>query len=123
MTYAVLPLTNDPWQVFTADVMIDGEPFHAQISVRWLSAAGRWFLSVWDHASGELLVNQIPLVATYGPLNDLLFPFSHVRGGKGLGSMFCLRSADSAAQADPGREDLEEFYLLFGDTYEAEGAV
>ena len=39
MTYAILPLTNDPWQVFTADVMLDGEPFHAQISVRWLPAA------------------------------------------------------------------------------------
>jgi len=34
MTYAILPLTNDPWQVFTADVLLDGEPFHAQISVR-----------------------------------------------------------------------------------------
>ena len=39
MTYAILPLTNDPWQVFTADVLLDGEPFHAQISVRWLPAA------------------------------------------------------------------------------------
>ena len=24
MTYAILPLTNDPRQVFTADVMLDG---------------------------------------------------------------------------------------------------
>lgn len=117
MTYAILPLTNDPWQVFTVDVVIDGEPFHAQISVRWLPAAGRWFLSVWDHASGELLVNQVPLVCTCGPLNDLLFPFAHIRGGKGLGSMFCLRKAESAEQADPGRVNLEEFSLLFGDTF------
>ena len=117
MTYAILPLTNDPWQVFTADVMLDGEPFHAQISVRWLPAAGRWFLSVWDHASGELLVNQVPLVCTCGPLNDLMFPCAHVRGGKGLGSMFCLRKAESAGQADPGRDNLEEFSILFGDTF------
>ena len=38
MTYAILLLANDPWQVFTADVLLDGEPFHAQISVRWLPA-------------------------------------------------------------------------------------
>ena len=117
MTYAILPLANDSWQVFTADVVIDGEPFHAQISVRWLPAAGRWFLSVWDHASGELLVNQVPLVCTCGPLNDLMFPFAHVRGGMGLGSLFCLRGAESAAQADPGREDLEEYMLIWGDQY------
>ena len=117
MTYAILPLTNDPWQVFTADVMLDGEPFHAQISVRWLPAAGRWFLSVWDHASGELLVNQVPLVCTYGPVNDLMFPFAHVRGGRGLGSLFCLRNADSTVTTDPGKENLAEFCLLFGDTF------
>ena len=39
MTYAILPLTNDPWQVFTAGVMLDGEPFRAQIPVRRLPAA------------------------------------------------------------------------------------
>ena len=118
MTYAILPLTNDPWQVFTADVVIDGEPFHAQISVRWLPAARRWFLSVWDHASGELLVNQVPLVCSYGPLNDLMFPFAHLRGGKGLGSLFVLRNADSTVAGDPGRDNLAEFSLLFGDTFD-----
>ena len=120
MTYSVLSLTNDPWQIFTADITIDGEPFHAQLEVRWLPAAGRWFLSVWDHASGELLVNQIPLVCSYGPLNDLLYPFRHLRGGKGLGSLFCLHSADSTVVADPGRDDLSEFSLLFGDTFDEE---
>ena len=118
MHYAVLPLTSDPWQAFTADVQIDGEPFHAKIEVRWLPAAGRWFLSVWDHASGELLVNQIPLVCSYGPLNDLLYPFAHLRDGKGLGSLFCLRNGESAETDDPGREKLEEFALYFGDTYQ-----
>ena len=31
MTYSILPLTEDPWQVFTLDLSIDGEAFHAQI--------------------------------------------------------------------------------------------
>lgn len=123
MTYAVLPLTNDFWQIFTADVIINEEPFHAKIEIRWLPAAGRWFLSVWDHASGELLVNQVPLVCTYGPMNDLMFPFAHVRNGKGLGSLFCLRKADSTVAGDPGKDNLDEFYLLFGDTYIVEEAL
>ena len=28
MTYSILPLTEDPWQVFTLDLTINGEPFH-----------------------------------------------------------------------------------------------
>ena len=58
MTYAILPLTEDPWQVFTLDLTIDDEPFHAQIEIRYLSAPDQWVLSIWDHAAGELLVNQ-----------------------------------------------------------------
>ena len=113
-----LPLSADPWQVFTVDVVLDGAEFHAQVEIRYLPAPDRWFVSIRDHASGELLVNQVPLVCSCGPLNDLMFPFAHLRGGKGLGSMFCLRKAESAEQADPGRDNLEEFSLLFGDTFD-----
>ena len=117
VTYTVLSLTNDSWQVFTADVTIDGEPFHAQIEVRWLPAAGRWFLSLWDHASGELMVNQVPLACSFGLLNDLLYPFRSLRGGRGLGSLFLLRNVDAMTEQDPAADTLDQFNLLFGDLY------
>ena len=72
MTYAILPLTEDTWQVFTLDLSIDGEAFHAQIEIRYLEAPDQWYLSIWDHALGEMLVNQIPLICSYEQLNDLL---------------------------------------------------
>ena len=65
MTYAILSLTEDPWQVFTLDLTIDGEAFHAQIEIRYLPAPDQWYLSIWDHAVGEMLVNQIPLICSY----------------------------------------------------------
>ena len=34
MTYAILPLTEDSWQVFTLDLTINGESFHAQMEIR-----------------------------------------------------------------------------------------
>ena len=37
MTYAVLPLTEDSWQVFALDLAIDGEAFHAQSGIRYLT--------------------------------------------------------------------------------------
>ena len=61
--YYILPLTNDPRQVMTMDLTIDGEGFHARIEVRYLPAPGCWVISVWDEAAGELLINQIPCIA------------------------------------------------------------
>ena len=65
MSGYILPLTLDPWQVMTLDVVIDGEEFHAQAEIRYLPAPDRWFLSIWDHASVEQLINQIPVVCSY----------------------------------------------------------
>ena len=71
MKYCILPLTNDPRQVMTLDLTIDGEGFHARIEVRWLPAPAVWVISIWDDSTGELLINQIPLICSYGFVNDL----------------------------------------------------
>ena len=46
MTYAILPLTEDPWQVFTLDLTVDGEAFHAKIEIRYPPAPDQWVLSI-----------------------------------------------------------------------------
>ena len=116
MTGYLPPLTGDPWQVMTLDVSIDGEEFHAQVELRYLPAPDRWFVSIWDHSSSELLVNMIPLICSYGEANDLLLPFRHLRNGKGLGSLLCLRGTDEPSTADPLEGNLVEFQLLWGDS-------
>ena len=116
LSYSVLPLTEDPRQVFTVDLSIDGTPLHARIEIRYLSAPDQWVISIWDNASSELLVNQIPLICSYGDLNDLLLPFRHLRGGAGMGSLFVIRNCDEPSTTDPGKGNLTEFQLLYGDT-------
>ena len=114
----LLPLTLDPWQVMTLDVVIDGEEFHAQLEVRYLPAPDQWVVSIWDHSSGELLVNMISLICSYGEVNDLLLPFRCLRGGKGLGSLICLRGTDEPSTQDPTGTNLNEFQLIWTDTYQ-----
>ena len=111
----ILSLTEDPWQVFTLDLEIDGQEFHAQVELRYLPAPDRWYVSLWDHASGELLVNMIPLVCSCGKINDLLLPFRHLRGGKGLGSLFCLKGTDAPSTPDPSENNLSEFRVVWSD--------
>lgn len=117
MSGYVLPLTQDSWQVMTLDVVIDGEEFHAQVEVRYLPAPEQWVVSIWDHSSSELLVNMIPLICSYGEVNDLLAPFRFQRNGKGLGSLICLRGTDEPSTPDPTGSNLNEFQLLWSDTY------
>ena len=118
MSGYLLSLTLDPWQVMTLDVVIDGEEFHAQVELRYLPGPDQWVVSIWDHSSSELLVNMIPLVCSYGEANDLLSPFRFLRGGKGLGSLICLRGTDEPSTTDPTGKNLAEFQLLWSDTME-----
>ena len=117
MTGYLIPLTLDPWQVMTLDVEIDGEAFHAQIEIRYLPAPDQWVISIWDHSCSELLVNMIPLICSYGEINDLLLPFRHLRDGKGLGSLLCLRGTDEPSTPDPTGGNLTEFQLCWSDIY------
>ena len=117
MTGYYLPLSNDPWQVMTVDVCLDGLDFHAQVELRYLPAPDQWFVSIRDHAAGELLVNMIPLICcTPEAPNDLLAPFRFLRGGKGLGSLFCLKDTEETSTPDPAEGNLTEFRVLLSDS-------
>ena len=115
--YWILPLTEDPRQVFTLDMQIDGVAFHARIEIRYLAVPEIWVISVWDNSSGELLINQNPLVCSYGQVNDLFQPFRHLRNGQGMGSLFVIRNTDDPSTPDPAEGNLTEFRVLMGDTY------
>ena len=81
----LLPLSSSPWQVFTLDMTIDGEGFQAQVELRYLPAPDRWFVSIWDHAAGELLVNMIPLVCSRGGAERPAASVPASEAGKGPG--------------------------------------
>ena len=110
-----LPLTSSPRQVMTLNVTLDGEPLQTQVEIRYLPAPDQWFFSLRDHATGELLVNMIPLICSRGEVNDLLLPFRHLREGKGVGSLICLRAGEETESPDPAAGNLQEFSILWSD--------
>ena len=115
LTYTELPLTNDPRQVFTTDLSPDATPLHARIEIRYLSAPGRWVITIWDNAAATLLANQVPLVCSRGFPLDLLYPFRHLRNGKGIGSLFVLRNTDSSTTTNPAKDNLTDYQIIYGD--------
>ena len=119
MVYHLLPTVNAPRLVFLLDAAPDGMALHARVEIRYLSAPDQWVLSIWDQVTDELLINQIPLICSYGQINDLLEPFRYLRQGRGLGSLFVLKRTDEPTTPDPSEKNLEEFMILWGDTYDA----
>ena len=117
MNYLLLPATSDPFQEMYLPVSPDGHAFQARVQLRWLDAPGLWFLSIADAVTGTVYVNQVPLICSYGVLNDLLFPFRWLFQGSGIGSLFCLKAVDQPGSENPGKENLNEFHLLWGDIW------
>ncbi len=111
----MLPLNSSPRQVMTLNVILDGEPMQAQIEIRYLPAPDQWFFSLRDDGTGDLLVNMIPLICSRGEVNDLLLPFRHLREGKGVGSLICLRAGEETESPDPAAGNLQEFSILWSD--------
>ena len=114
MTFWRLPLSGAAHQRFRVALSPAGLPLQALIDLRYLPATDSWVISITDDASGELLINRIPLVASYGPLNDLLLPFRHLRDGHGLGSLVVISGVEHPSTPDPAKDSLGEFFVLWG---------
>ena len=120
MLYHILPTTEAPRHVFLLDAAPDGIALQARIEIRYLPAPDQWVISIWDHATDTRLINQIPLICSYGKINDLLEPFPYLREGRGLGSLFVLKNTDEPTTPDPAERNLSEFIVLWGDTFHIE---
>ena len=112
--FTVLPLSEDPRQVFTVDLPLGESPLHARAEIRYLEILDQWVLSLWDNSDGELLVNQIPLVCSYEQVNDLLAPFRHLRSGQGLGALYVIRDVDRPDTENPAGGTLTQFKIIIG---------
>ena len=122
MTFYALPITEGERQMMTIELAPDGLALQARVEIRYLPAPHLWVLSIWNEATGTLLINQIPLICSSVEINDLLEPFRHLRDGKGLGSLFCLRAVDEPDTTDPAEGNLTQFRILWGDTYDESSA-
>lgn len=100
------------YQIFTLTVEPDGHPLRARMELRYLNQSKTWYLSIFDASSGEAVCRYVPLVASYGELNDLMKPFRH----KNVGSIYCIPVVRYPQTTNPMLETLGEFEIVWGDT-------
>lgn len=118
MDYVILRPSDSLYQSIYLPASPDGHAFQARVDLRYLPGPDQWVLSIADSVTAQVYVNQIPLICSYGRLNDLLFPFRYLFQWIGIGSFFCLKATDHPSTPNPSRHNLSEFQLIWGDRYE-----
>ena len=114
----LLEIILDPetlYQRQTFNIDVGSESKRITFELRYLFKPGKWYFSFYDAQSSEPLCTYVPLVASYGQINDLLEPF----GYKDIGHMACIPAVDEPSSQDPGQYNLSEFRLIWGDSFAA----
>jgi hypothetical protein len=107
----VLPLTSDPDQSFAISLFVDGATLTLQLRVRYCEVGAVWLMTISD-ASGNLLLDSIPLVTGVWPAANILGQYAYL----GIGSTYVL-NASGVASDNPGATNLgTDFIVVWDDT-------
>ena len=100
------------YQIFTLTIDPDGYSLRARVELRYLNEPQHWYISIFNAANGEAICRYVPVIASYGMLNDLMEPFHH----KHIGSIYCVPVVAKPSSTNPGLKNLGEFEIVWGDT-------
>jgi hypothetical protein len=105
-----VPLDNSPNQTFRVTLNVDGKSLTLNLSIRFNSMAGYWVMTIWD-ASGNMLLDSIPLLTGEWPAANLLAQYGYLK----IGSAFVI--SNGAPIDYPDSTTLgNQFELWWGDT-------
>jgi len=109
MSNQVIPLTNDPNQTFSVQLIVNGALLTLNLELSYSSMAGYWQLAVAD-VNGSPLVASVPLLTGLYPASNLLAQYQYLQ----IGSAYLLNT--SGADTDyPGATNLNAYTLVWGD--------
>jgi hypothetical protein len=110
MSLQLIPLDTSPNQNFKVTLAVDGNSLTLQLTIRFNSMAGYWVMTIQD-ASGNLLLDSIPMLTGEFPAANILGQFGYLR----IGSAYII--SNGAAIDYPDATTLgTDFLLIWGDT-------
>lgn len=112
MTDQIIPLTSDPQQSLKTAVSIGGENKTLQLDIRYNDIADYWVMKITDPATGEILLDSIPLVTGQYPAANILRQFGHL----GLGAAYVIKAGNAAMDYPDDTNLGTEFMLVWSDS-------
>ena len=106
------PIEGSLWQTLNLNLQIGNKTKRVQLELRYAEKTDRWSMSLKDLQTEEVYFANVPMIASYkGAINNLWTPFGH----RGIGEFYCLPKSDEPSTENPSKDNLNEFYLIWGD--------
>ena len=109
MSSQVIPLTNDPNQVFSVQLTVNGSLLTLNLALSYSTMAGYWQLAVAD-VNGQPLIASVPLLTGLYPAANLLAQYQYMQ----IGSAYLLNTSGAATDY-PSATNLNTYTLVWGD--------
>lgn len=110
----VLSTSDSERQMKTVIITPNDKTVSLRVEIRRLCATDRWYISITDAATGESLVQYVPLVSsTLDTLNNLLRQFSYM----GIGGLWVIPLSAEDEDTDPADGTLNRYAIVWGDSY------
>ena len=114
---AVLQIMTTPSALYQQQVINLGSGDLSRrviFELRYFYKTDKWYISMSDAQTGETICTCVPVIASYSFYINLLEPYYH----KGIGWIMCVPVVDEPSSENPGRNNLDEFALFWGDEFE-----
>ena len=108
------PSCENLYQGLNMNLPIGNDTKRVSLDLIYMEEIDRWVMSLFDLQTNEVYFRSVPLVASYNVINDLWKPFAY----KGIGVFYCIPKTDSPSTENPSKDNLSEFYMIWGDTLE-----
>ena len=110
----ITPEPNVLYQQQVLNLTVNKKTTRVIFELRYLFRTDKWYVSLFDAQTGAPLCTYIPLVSSTIQLNNLLEPFSY----KNLGWLACIPIVDEPSTENPSKNNLSEFAIVWGDSFE-----
>lgn len=111
MSLQQLPVNNDPNQLISTTLSVDGASLLLNLKLHYNEVANYWVMSISDQ-NNNLLLDSLPLVTGNDPACNLLGEFDYLE----IGSIYIINLGTTSLNYPDNNSLGNAFLLLWGDT-------
>lgn len=111
--YKISKNPDERYQIITITLPYGKDNLRLRFEIRYLNEPGLWCLSLFNLQTGEACCRYVPLIASYGAVNNLLEPFAY----KKMGCLAVIPLVEKPQSENPGLNNLNEFEIVWGESF------